>query len=129
MRGDRVGVGDIGAVQDGTWGSGDAASGDDGRGAIRQRDRSILDGHWKCERDEGIQQGGDRVDVGDCARGWFGGYHFHGDGALRTDGMRGDRVGVGDIGAVQGGARGSGDATCGDDGSGAIRQRDRILHS
>jgi hypothetical protein len=115
MRGDRVGVGDIGALQGGARGSGDASCGDDGRGAIRQRDRGILDGHWQGELDEGLQQGGDRVGVSDGARGEHGACWFHGDGAFRADGMRGDRVGVGDIGAVPCGARGSGDASCGDD--------------
>ena len=109
MRGDSVGVGDIGAVQGGLWSSGDTACGDDGRGAIRQRDCGILDGHWQGERDEGIQQGGNRVGVRDGARGWAWCCCLHGDGAGRADGMRGDSVGVGDIDAVQGGARGSGD--------------------
>jgi len=117
MRGDRVGVGDIGAVQGGARGSGDTACGDYCRRTIRQWDRGILDGHRQGERDEGIQQGGDRVGVGDSARGWFGGCCFDGDGAVRTDGMRGDRVGVGDIGAVQGWAGDSGDASwCFDNG-------------
>jgi len=100
MRGDRVGVGDIGAVHRGAWGLGDAACGGDGRGEARQRDHSILDGRWESERDEGIQQGWDRVDVGDGARGWLWGSGIDGDGAVRTDGMRGDKVGVGDIGVV-----------------------------
>jgi len=109
MRGYKVGVGDIGTVPCGARGSGDASCGDDGRGAIRQRNRGILNGHWQGEHDEGIQQGGDRVGIGDGARGEHGACCFDGDGAVRTDGMRGDRVGVGDVGAVQGGARGSGD--------------------
>ena len=110
-----MGVGDIGAVQGGAWDSGDAACGDDGRGAIRQRLGGILDGHWQDQSDEGIQQGGDRLGFSDSARFWFWRCGFHGDGAVMEDGMRGDRVGVGDIGAVQGGARGSGDASCGVD--------------
>ena len=36
-----------------------------------------------------------------------------------ADGMRGDGVGVGDVGEVPGGARGSGHASGGDDGRGA----------
>ena len=109
MRGDRVGVGDIGAVQGGAWGSGDATCGDDGRDAIRQRDRSILDGHWEGEHDGGIQQGGDRVGMGDGS--WFESWAccIHDDGAVRADRMQGDRVGVSDIVAVHGGAWGSGD--------------------
>ena len=106
---DRVGVGDIGAVQDGARGSGDSAYGDDGRGASRQRDSSLLDGHWQGERDGGIQQGGDKTGIGGGAWGWFWACGVHGDGAVRADGMRGDRVGVGDVGAVHGWTWGSGD--------------------
>jgi hypothetical protein len=119
-----VGVGDIGAVQGGAIGSGYAACGDDGKGAVGQRDCGILDGHWQFERDEGIQQGGDRVGISDGARVRFGGFQFYGKCADRTDGMRGDRVGVTDIGAVQGGAWGWWDVACGDDGWGEGRERD-----
>ncbi len=125
MRGDRVGVGDIGAVPCGARGSGDASCGDDGRGAIRQFERSILDGYWPDELVEGSQQGGDRVSIDDGTRGEHGACRFDGDGAVRGDGMRGDRLGVGDIGAVPCGVRGSGDASCGDDGRGEGRERDR----
>ena len=95
-----MGVSDVGAVQGGLWGSGDASCGDDGRDAIRQRYSGILDGHWEGECDEGIQQGGDRVGMGDGS--WFEPWACcnHGDGAVRADGMRGDRVGISDIGAV-----------------------------
>ena len=103
MQGDRVGVRDNGAVQGRAWGSGYAASGVDDRRAARQWDRSMLDGYWQGERHEGIQQGGDRDGIGDGAWGWFGDCGLHGDGAVRTDRMRGDRVGVGDIFAVQDG--------------------------
>jgi hypothetical protein len=87
MREDRVGVGDIGAVQSWAWGSRDAACGDDGRGALRQRDRPILDRHWEGELDEGMQQGGDRFDGGDGARSWIWVCSFHSDCAGRADGM------------------------------------------
>ena len=101
MRGDRMGVGDICAVQGGAWGSRNTTCGDDGRGEDRQRDRSILDGHWKGKHGEGIQQGGDRVGISDGARGWTCGFWVHGDDAVKADGMRGDSVGVGYISARQ----------------------------
>ncbi len=50
-----MGVGDIGTVQGGARGSGNNVCGDDGRGATRQRDSGILDGHWEDERDKGKQ--------------------------------------------------------------------------
>ncbi len=109
-----VAVGDISEVAVDAWGSGDTTGGDDGGGAGRERGTGLvgtLYGHWRVERDAGIQQGGDRVGIGDGTRGWFWGCSAHGDCAVRTDGMRGDRVGVGDIGAMHGAARGSGDET------------------
>ncbi len=122
MRGDRVGVRDIGAVPCGARGSGNASCGDDGRGAARQYDGSTLSGPWFCERHVVSREpSGDRVGVGDGARGEHGACWLDGDGAVRADGMRGDRVEVGDVGAMPCGARGSGDASCGDDGRGAAR--------
>ncbi len=118
-----MGVGDIGAVQGGAWGSGDAVCGDDGRGAIRQHDRSLLCEHRQCECGEERQQGGDRVGFGDGARGWFWGCDVHAEASVRTDGMRGNGLGVGDIGDMSCRTLGSGDATCGDDDRGACWHR------
>ena len=42
MRGDGVGVGDVGEVRGGAWGSGDAAGGDDGRGSGREREPGMV---------------------------------------------------------------------------------------
>jgi hypothetical protein len=125
MRGDRVGVGDIDEMQGSAWGSGDASCGDDDRGAARQYDGSILSGSGLYERHVVSREpGGDRDGVSDSARIEPWACCFDGDGAVRADGMRGDRVGVGDVSAMPCWARGSGDASCGDDGRGAIRQRD-----
>ena len=125
VRGDRVGVGDIGEMQGGPWGLGNASCGDYGRGAAWQYDRSILCGPWFCEwYVVSRKPGGDRVGFGDVARvePWACG--FHGDGAVRADGMQGYIVGVGDISAMPCGAWGSGDAGCGDEGRGEARQHD-----
>ena len=51
MRGDGVGVGDIGEVHGVGRGSGDTAGGDDGRGAGRERDPSVVGGRGDDERD------------------------------------------------------------------------------
>ncbi len=125
IRWDRVGVGDIGAMQVGAWISGYTECGDDSRRVASQRNHNILDEHWHGERNEGIQQGGDRVGISDGTRGWFWKCDFHDDGAVRTDGMRGDRVGVGDIGAVHGGAWVSGYETCVVDGRTEIWEHER----
>ena len=117
MRGDGVGVGDVGEVHGGARGSGHAAGGDDGRGAGRQHEQA-----WSmdvaAEHERG-QPGGDGVGVGDGARGRLGLVAYTAMGAGGADGMRGDGVGVGDVGEVHGGAWGSGHAAGGDDGRGA----------
>ena len=115
MRGDRVGVRDLGAMPGGAWGSGDTTGGDDGRGAGREQDGGILSGPWLYEHYISQEPCGYWVGINDSARVEPWACSFHGDGAVRADWMRGDRVGIGDIGAVQGGAWGSGDASCGVD--------------
>ena len=71
-----------------------------------------------------LEQGWDRDYISDGTRGDYGACWFDGDGAVRGDGMRGDRVGVGDIGAMPCGARRTGDASCGADGRGAVTEPD-----
>ncbi len=122
-----MGVGYIGAVQGGSRGTGDEESGDDDSNENKQRNQSIFCGHWQFERYLEIQQGRDRFDVCDSAREGYWGCSFHGDDAVRTDRMQGDRVGVRDIDAVQGGAWGSGHAASGDDDRGAVGQWDSSI--
>ncbi len=120
-----MGVGDIGAVQSGAWGSGDETYCVDSWRTIWEHERGIISGRWLGQCDASGKQCGDRVGFSDGAwveQPWACG--FHGDGAGRADGMRGYIVGVGDIGAVQGGARGSGDAACVDDSVCAVREHD-----
>jgi hypothetical protein len=50
MRGDGMAVGDVGAVSCGSRGSRDAAGGDDGRVARRERDAGVVDGHSKTQQ-------------------------------------------------------------------------------
>ena len=109
----------------GAWGGGHATGGDDGGGARRERERGVVGGGRGSERDEGDEQGRDRIGVSDGAWGepGAGGVHEHDAGG--GDGMRGDGVGVGDVGAVPGGAWGGGHTTGGDDGGGARRERER----
>ncbi len=125
MRGDRVGVGDIGVVHGGAWGSGDETYCVDRCTTMWKHESGMVNGRWLGQRDATTEQGGVWIGVSDGARveTWTCG--FHGDGAVRADGMRGDRVAVGDIGALHGGARGSGDASCGDDGRAARMEHDR----
>ena len=109
MRGDGVGVGDIGEVPGDAWSSGDTASGDDGRGAIGKRDTGVVCGLGVIERDATDEPSGDRFCVGDDTRGEHGACDVHGAGTGRAHGMRGDGVGVGGIGEVPGDAWSSGE--------------------
>ena len=97
MRGDRVGVGDLSEVHGGPWSSRHQACGDDGRGAIWERDGSLLGGRGEHECGASGQQGRDRLDISDGARVEPGAGGVHGHGSGGAHGMRGDRVGVGDI--------------------------------
>ena len=122
MRGDGVGVGDVGEVPGGAWGGGHTAGGDDGGGAgRREHDGGMVGGHVRRgELDAGTEQSGDGIGVDDGA--WI----RHGAGGVynaRTawvDGMHGDGVGVGDVGEVPcrawGGGHWAGDDDGGEDG-------------
>jgi hypothetical protein len=124
MRGVRVGVGDIGAVPCGARGSGDASCGVDSWITIREHEQGMVGGRWLGQFDASGKQCRDGIGTSNGTRIEPWACSFHGDGAVRADGMRGDRVAVGDIGAMQGGAWGLGNASCGDDNRGAARQYD-----
>ena len=100
MRGDIVGVGYIGSMPCGAWCPGDATYMVDDRGAGREHDGGILNGRWLGQCDASGEQCGDWVGISDSARVEPWACSFHGDGAVRADWMRGDRVGVGDIDQV-----------------------------
>jgi hypothetical protein len=124
MRGNGVGVGDIGEVPGDARSAGDAAGDDDSGGGGRQRDAGLVGGHHCSGSVASTEPSGDRVGVGDGARGEHGACDVHGTGSGGAHGMRGDGVGVGDIGEVPGHARSAGDAAADDDGGGVARQRD-----
>ena len=124
MRGDGVGVGDVGEVPGGARGSGHAAGGDDGGGAGREHDGGMVGGQVRGEHDAATEPSGDGIGVDDGAWIEHGACRVHGTGTGGGDGMRGDGVGVGDVGEVPGGARGGGHAAGGDDGGGAGREHD-----
>eukprot|EP00802_Teleaulax_amphioxeia_P027124 Tamp_28379.p4 GENE.Tamp_28379~~Tamp_28379.p4 ORF type:complete len:105 (-),score=2.99 Tamp_28379:501-815(-) len=98
------------------WHSGHTASYDDGRGAGREQELDVLCGRGEHERDSPNKCRRHRVDIGDGARVELGFGGVHGAGSSWADGMRGDGVGVGDVGAVSGGAWCSGHSAIGDDG-------------
>ena len=116
MRGDGVGVGDVGEVPYGAWVGGHTAGGDDGGGAIGGHDGGMVGGHGRGKRDAATERSGDGIGIDDGTRVGDGSHGVHGTGTGGADGMRGDRVGVGDVGEVPYGAWGWGHTTGGDDG-------------
>jgi hypothetical protein len=119
-----VGVGDIGEVPGDARSAGHAAADDDGGAAGRQRDAGVVGGPWGLECDGSTEPSGDRVGVGDGARGEHGACDVHGTGSGGAHGLRGDGVGVGDIGEVPGDERSAGGTAGDDDGGAAGRKRD-----
>ena len=97
MRGDSVGVGDIGAMPCGARCPWDATCIVDDRGAGREHDGGILSGPWLHQGDAEGEQCGYWVGISDSAGVEPWACRYHGDGAVRADWMRGDRVGIRDI--------------------------------
>jgi hypothetical protein len=97
-------VGDISKVQGGARGPRNPASGNDCGRADREQKRHVLCGRGEHARDTGIEPGGYGVGVVDSARGGSGAGCVHAEGTGWAVRMRGDGVGVGDVGAVPGGA-------------------------
>ena len=92
-----VGVGDVGTVHDLVRRERKCKADDDGRGAGRINDAGMdcrpgsdLYGSWKQRRR-------DRISISDGAWIRAGNGGTDGDGSSWADGMRGDRLGVGDI--------------------------------
>jgi len=113
MRGDGVGVRDVCAMYDGrAWSGRDAAGGDDGGGSRWERDASVVGGRWRSERGTTREPGGDGIGIDDGTRGQSGDADVYSTGAGGADGMRGDGVGVGDVGEMPCGAWGGGHTAC-----------------
>jgi hypothetical protein len=124
MRGDAVGVGDIGEVPGDERNAGDTAGGDDGGGARRERDAGVVGRHGRTEQDAAIEPRWHGVGVDDDTRIEHGSCIVYSAGERRAHGMRGDCVAVGDVGEVPGGARGSRDTADGDNDRDAGRKHD-----
>ena len=106
MRGDGLGVADDSALYDGkTWSGRDASGGDDGGGSCWERDARVVGGHGRAERGTTREPGGDGIGIDDGTRGQYGDDDVYSAGAGGADGMRGDGVGVGDVGEVPCGTR------------------------
>ena len=102
MRGDRVGVGDIGAVFGDAYRSEDTVRGGDSRDARGQHDAGMVFG--SCEHQPGAldQPCWHWIVDAYSTRGKHGASDIHRQGTSRAHGMRGNRVGIGDINEMQG---------------------------
>ena len=94
MRGDGVGVGDIGEVQGNARSPGDTAGSPDGGRAGREQDAGVVGGRGRLERDASSEPSRDRIGVGDDARCGHGACGAHGPGSGGAHGMRGDGLDV-----------------------------------
>jgi hypothetical protein len=100
MRGDTVAVGDVGQVHGRTRGSKLASPCDDGRGAGRERESGMVIRPRVDEHHAHGQPCWDGIDIGDGAWDEHGAGVVHGSVETGADRMRGNTMGVGDIGEV-----------------------------
>ena len=101
MRGDGLGVGDVGAVPGGgTWNRRDATGGDDGRGSRWEFDAGVVGGRSRYERGTRQEPREYGVIIDDGARGEYGDDYLQCKRTGGADGMRGDGVGILHIGAM-----------------------------
>ena len=124
MRGYGVGVGDVGEVSGGAWDKGDTACHHDRCCSRADPVTGMVGGYDALERDAASQRCRDRIGVCDGARGKHGACIVHWQGAGGAHRVRGDGVGVGDVGEVQGITWRSRDEAGGDDSWSARRERD-----
>ena len=87
----------------------------------------MVDGHAFDEHGQADECRRDGIRVGDGARVEHGTDDVHGTHPGREHDMRGDGVGVGDVGEVPDRARLAGHASGGDDGGCCSEKRDSIL--
>jgi hypothetical protein len=82
-----VGVGDVGAMQGGARGSGDAACSVDSWITIWEHERGMVSGRWLGQRAASGKQCSDGIGTSDGTRVEPWACSFHGDGAVRPDGV------------------------------------------
>ncbi len=82
-----MGVGDICEVFGVARGSWHTSSGDDGRGAGRERDTGVVGRHGSAEQDAWAEPSGDRVGVSHGARIEHGACELHRESSSGADGL------------------------------------------
>ena len=108
-------VGDVGEVHDRARGERHASPCDDARGAGRERESGMVIRRRVDEHHAHEKPCWDGIDIGDGAWGEHGAGVVHGCGEGGTYRMRGDTMGVGDVGEKHCRARGSRHSAGGDD--------------
>ena len=100
MRGDGLGVGDVGEVLGRTWDDELKTDCNHNRAPWRKHEPGLVRGRCRAEHGAPRQQSWIRIGIHDGARGKHGRSRLHDKRSTGTHGMRGDRLGVGDLGEV-----------------------------
>lgn len=111
-----MGVRDIGALSGGSWGPWISPLDNDCGWSLRECVASLLSGCCGTECGASWKQSLDRIIVGDGARVGLGCVGVHNKNACQSDRMRGNRLGVGDVGEMLAGSGVGKDSTGDDDG-------------
>jgi hypothetical protein len=123
MRVDRVGVGHIGQMSSWAWISGHSAGVNDGRSPGSKYDARLVSQRGRGELEPSSEQSRDGIGLSHGTWSLLRACELHREGFGGADGMRGDGMGIGDIGQVPGDAWGSGHTTDSDDSWGKGRER------
>ena len=115
MRGDGVGIRDVCEMFSRSEHDGKSARCDDGGGSCGKREPWMVGGHGRHELHAKVKSCRDRIRVLDDPWRRYGSFDVHREVAAGDHGMRGNRVGIGHVGEVSSGARGSWEPAGGDD--------------
>ena len=129
MRGDRLGFRDIYEVPGCAWLQGHTLCVVNCWEAGRKPNSGMVHRHIGAMCDAAAEPRRIRISIGYSARRQHGQDGIHGLGSGGAHGMRGNRLGLGHISEMQGGAGRAGIEAGGGDGWGAIRERDAgVVH-
>ena len=129
MRGDRLGVGDVGQKPGGAWDDGLKTGCNHNRAPERKHERGLVRGRYRTEHYAPRQQSWIGIGIDDGARGKHGRSRLHDKRSTRTHGVRGDGLGVGDLGEVPCGAWGRRHSSCCGDSGRAARKLESGMDS
>ena len=122
-----MGVGHIGAMPDWAWSERDPTCGCDSRRAGREPEPGLVSGPTGTERDAAEQHAGDGIHVADNAWGKHGSRLVYGTDAARTDRMRGNGMGIRNVGAMPHESQQQGNPTAGNDSRSTIGERESCV--